>query len=141
MFAASTCANPTGLAAGVTTTCTNGGALDAQCAFGCEDGYTNDSSSCSPSSWIGYDGVVCGDCSAIVKVRDNGGTCEQYCAEQGLSCVTAWDDTTNNACSLSATRLGCSHSFSLGGTSDGICECSSITSSGFCSSSSSSSSS
>ena len=78
---------------------------------------------CSPSTWTGYDGEVCGSCSALVKVTDNGGTCMAFCQNQGLTCSNAWDDTTNNQCSNNAPKLGCSHTFS--GTSDGICECTS----------------
>ena len=77
---------------------------------------------CDPATWTGYDGSVCGDCSAVVNVRDNGGTCEEYCSKQGLSCVDAWDDTTDEQCSLTATRKGCSFSWSI--TTDAICECS-----------------
>ena len=40
VFTASTCAAPTGLEAGMTTTCNDAGALDATCAFACDDGYT-----------------------------------------------------------------------------------------------------
>ena len=40
VYAASTCAAPTGLEAGMTTTCEAAGALDETCAFACDDGYT-----------------------------------------------------------------------------------------------------
>ena len=79
---------------------------------------------CTPASWTGYDhgaGQVCGDCAALVNVRDNGGTCSEFCSRQGLSCSDAWDDTTEEQCSLDAPRLGCSHQFSY--TSDAICQC------------------
>merc|ERR1711939_753748 len=59
--------------------------------------------------------------SAVVNVRDNGGTCEEYCSKQGLSCLDSWDDATNEQCSLDATKVGCSYSWT--GTSDAICEC------------------
>ena len=32
---------------------------------------------CDPSSWTGYDGVTCGECAALVNVRDNGGSCSK----------------------------------------------------------------
>ena len=38
--AAWTCAAPTGLTAGVTTTCKGDGALGTTCVFACEHGYT-----------------------------------------------------------------------------------------------------
>ena len=78
---------------------------------------------CSPPDWTGYKGPVCGPCSALVKVRDNGGTCKAFCAKQGLACINAWDDTTSNQCSKDAQKLGCSHTFSS--TKDAICECNS----------------
>ena len=73
---------------------------------------------CDPSSWSGYDGRVCGPCSALVYY---GGNCSAFCALQGLSCVQSWDDTTGDECSLDAPKMSCDHNF--GGTSDAICEC------------------
>ena len=29
----------------------------------------------TPDKWVGYAGRTCGGCAALVKVRDNGGTC------------------------------------------------------------------
>lgn len=78
---------------------------------------------CNPTSWIGYDSKVCGTCSALVNVRDNGGTCDAFCQKQGLGCTQAWDDTDDEQCSNGSDKLGCGHEFSPGGTSDGICEC------------------
>ena len=49
---------------------------------------------CSPSTWSGYDGKVCGSCSALVNVG-NGGTCTAFCERQGLACTDAWDDGAN----------------------------------------------
>ena len=56
----STCAAPTGLEAGMTTTCNDAGALDATCAFACEDGYT-------------LSGTATSTCTA-----DNGATTASY---------------------------------------------------------------
>jgi len=77
---------------------------------------------CAPSAWTGYDGQTCGGCSALVNIRDNGGTCEAFCAIQGLPCVDGWDDERSEQCSLGAARLGCDASF--GDSSDAICQCS-----------------
>ena len=77
--------------------------------------------STAPSTWVGYDGKTCGECAALVKVRDNGGTCEGFCSRQGLSCVEGWDDETNEQCSAGATVRPCDHSY--GSTSDAICKC------------------
>ena len=79
------------------------------------------SSTCAPDAWIGYDGKTCGECSALVKVRDNGGTCAGFCSLQGLACVEGWDDETNNQCSIGAEVKSCDHSY--GRTSDAICSC------------------
>jgi hypothetical protein len=78
---------------------------------------------CDPSSWTGYDGVTCGECAALVNVRDNGGSCSSFCELQGLSCSRAWDGTTDEECSLDAPQLGCDYVFESSGTSDGVCEC------------------
>ena len=53
-----------------------------------EAGPTNETACCgggvcNPSDWQGYDGETCGECSALVKVRDHGGTCAAFCALQG----------------------------------------------------------
>eukprot|EP01045_Picozoa_sp_COSAG04_P013769 COSAG04_NODE_994_length_8876_cov_9.074763_2_plen_2355_part_01 len=78
---------------------------------------------CNPSEWDGYDGLTCGGCAAIVKVTSNGGTCSEYCRRQGLACLDAWDDATNEQCSYDAARFGCGRTFSGTGTTDGICQC------------------
>ena len=75
---------------------------------------------CNPASWMGYDGQICGGCSALVNVQDNGGTCEEYCSRQGLSCSDSWDDTTGEQCSMNAPRRGCSYQWT---NVDAICEC------------------
>jgi len=76
---------------------------------------------CQVEQWKGYDGKRCGDCAALVNVRDNGGTCKEFCAIQSLTCADAWDDVQGEQCSPSAPRLGCDHKFT--GTTDGICDC------------------
>ena len=76
---------------------------------------------CDPSSWTGFDGRVCGECAALVRIDMYDGTCSAYCAGQGLTCIDGWDDKTNGRCSLDAERMGCEHDF--GRTSDAICEC------------------
>ena len=92
--------------------------LDTAVAFVLEEPLAT----CDPSSWTGYDGVTCGDCAALVDVRDNGGSCSRFCELQGLACLTAWDDTTGDECSLDAPQLGCDYVFDS--TSDGVCVCS-----------------
>ena len=77
---------------------------------------------CAPEAWVGYDGETCGECAALVKVRDNGGTCAGFCSLQGLDCVEGWDDETDNECSLGAAVKACDHSFGVG-TSDAVCKC------------------
>ena len=76
--------------------------------------------SCSPQDWNGYDGKVCGSCSALVKIRKYG-SCEAFCTAQGLSCKDSWDDEENEECSPSAEKRGCGHIWRR--TSDAICEC------------------
>ena len=75
---------------------------------------------CDPKSWIGFDGALCGECAALVKVRDNGGTCSDFRALQGLSCSSALDDSRNQ-CNLDAPCEGCDHNF--GSTTGDICKC------------------
>ena len=77
---------------------------------------------CDPTNWTGYRGPICGHCKALVFVRDNGGTCEGFCAKQGRECMGAWDDLNNNGCSSDAPALGCDHRFP-DNTTDGICQC------------------
>ena len=72
-------------------------------------------------AWVGYDGKLCGDCAALVNVRNSGSTCEGFCFLQGRACVEGWDDETDEQCSLGATVRPCSHDY--GGTSDAICKC------------------
>ena len=79
------------------------------------------SAACAPGNWPGYDGVTCGDCAALVNVRENGGTCEAFCARQGLGCVASWDDWADEQCSLFVPRQGCNTVYN--DTSDAICEC------------------
>ena len=79
------------------------------------------SSTCTPDAWIGYNGKTCGECAALVNVRDNGGTCAGFCLLQGLACVEGWDDKTNDQCSIGAEVKSCDHSY--GRTSDAICSC------------------
>ena len=78
---------------------------------------------CKPESWSGYNGKSCGDCSALVKVEDYGGSCSKYCSAQGLSCLDGWDDVVPETCSLSAEKQGCDHVWQE--TSDAICQCTS----------------
>ena len=75
----------------------------------------------TPYKWVGYAGKTCGECAALVKVRDNGGTCTGFCALQGLVCTEGWDDETGGECSHDATRQHCDHHY--GTTSDAICKC------------------
>ena len=75
----------------------------------------------SPDQWIGYDGNTCGECAALVDVRDNGGNCNGFCELQGLSCVEAWDDEVGEQCSFGARIQSCEYTF--GGSSDAICKC------------------
>jgi hypothetical protein len=83
---------------------------------------------CAPETWVGYDPLdpTCGECAALVQVRDNGGTCASFCSLQGLACVEGWDDLSNQ-CNYGATVQPCNHIFisSTTGeaTSDAICKC------------------
>ena len=88
---------------------------------------------CSPTSWTGFLNEVCGSCAALVKVRDIGGDCSTFCALQGLGCVQAWDDETDDECSFDAPKLSCYHSFALSGSKDAICECDPHTAAAACS--------
>ena len=65
--------------------------------------------------------MTCGECSALVNVRDNGGTCEGFCSLQGLACIEGRDDENEEECSPEAAVRSCSYNFP--GTSDAICEC------------------
>ena len=76
---------------------------------------------CAPEAWVGYDGETCGECAALVKVRDNGGTCTGFCSLQGLNCVEGWNDETGGYCSFDATVQPCDHHYAS--TSDAICKC------------------
>ena len=49
---------------------------------------------CDPTQWLGYDGLTCGSCAALVNVKNHGYNCASYCADQGLACIEGWDDTT-----------------------------------------------
>jgi hypothetical protein len=81
-------------------------------------------STCDPPGWIGYDGKTCGGCAALVNLRDNGGTCSDFCTLQNLTCVEGWDDETNGECSVGATVQPCDHDY--GSTNDyAICSCAS----------------
>lgn len=82
---------------------------------------------CDVSKWPGKQSS-CGSCSALVNIGGNGGSCKKYCENLGLTCVDAWDDTTDGQCSVNAPRLGCASSFS--GSADGICECKATTCTG-----------
>lgn len=102
MRAASTCAKPTALAAGVTTTCTSGGVLDVTaCGFGCGDGYTLSGT------------------TASICLADSGASTATY---QGHSAVTCTEKTCANDGSGSAPECGDNASCS----DDGIgftCKC------------------
>ena len=75
----------------------------------------------TPDKWVGYAGKTCGGCAALVKVRDNGGTCTGFCSLQGLNCVEGWNDETGGYCSFDATVQPCDHHYAS--TSDAICKC------------------
>ena len=78
--------------------------------------------SCKTEDWIGYDGVTCGECTALVNVQDHGKTCEGFCALQGLACVEAWDDDQADSCSVGSAVQSCDHDFGSS-NSDAICKC------------------
>ena len=66
---------------------------------------------CDPEDWVGYDGVRCDGCAALVNVEDNGGTCEAFCSRQGLACVEGWEDDDDEECSFGSTVRSCSYDF------------------------------
>merc|ERR1712156_1001378 len=80
---------------------------------------------CDVDSWSDVK-VKCGECSALVKTY-NYGTCNDYCASQGLSCIHAYEDSWSDNCEK-AWWFGDKHcDFNFlweGWTHDGVCECS-----------------
>ena len=70
---------------------------------------------------MGFDGVVCGSCTALVNIQSAGGTCQDFCESQDLSCVNGWDDTENESCSPNAPKMGCDGTY--GSSSDAVCQC------------------
>lgn len=67
--------------------------------------------------WEGYV-ANCGTCKALVKT--SGKSCLEYCADQQLMCIGAWEES-NNDC-VEKEVLDCTSS-PPGGTSDLLCEC------------------
>ena len=83
---------------------------------------------CDPNSWPDVDnGVLCGNCSALVNIGSYD-TCNAYCAAQGMGCVNGWEENSDT-CGIQFVA-GCGYSFNSHGTSDAICECSPGTGSG-----------
>jgi len=76
---------------------------------------------CQEQNWPDLDhNLVCGDCKVLVDnfQTSYGGTCSQYCANLGRSCVGAWDEV-NDSCSELST-MTCDQVLA---SSDAICEC------------------
>ena len=83
---------------------------------------------CDESSWpeVKEHGKVCGDCKVMAKGFNSNNyrysTCEEYCANVGLSCIGAWEDK-DNSCTVLKTH-DCHFNFrTVYGTSDAICQC------------------
>lgn len=68
-------------------------------------------------SWQGFV-ANCGTCKALVKTA--GKSCLEYCADQQLLCMGAWEESANDC--VEKETLSCSSS-PPGGTSDLLCEC------------------
>lgn len=81
---------------------------------------------CDSSKWPGLK-LNCGSCKALVKGMSNdgifGGKCAAFCAEQSLTCVSAYEET-DNTCGVEVARR-CDQAGKAGGetSSDLICEC------------------
>ena len=77
---------------------------------------------CDESEWSDVDnGVVCGDCYVLATNMYTHGTCTGYCAEQGLGCSNAWEETGDSCTQV--FNAGCDFSFATYGTSDALCMC------------------
>ena len=83
---------------------------------------------CDESNWpeVKEHGKVCGDCKVMAKGFNSKNyrhsTCEEYCANVGLSCIGAWEDK-DNSCTVLKTH-DCHFNFrKVYGTSDAICQC------------------
>ncbi len=82
---------------------------------------------CDSSTW--NDVVkICGECTAVVeteKVEPRPKSCASYCQMNGLRCKAAWDDVTNNECSMDQKGANpawtCDYEWE--DTSDAVCEC------------------
>ena len=78
----------------------------------------------APDKWIGYGHVNCGECTALVFLRDNGGdgTCGTFCGIQGLGCVEGYDAPVKNQCILKkASSKACTYNFKA---HTAVCKCS-----------------
>merc|ERR1712038_1057111 len=79
----------------------------------CEDGR------CAEHEWPDLDhNLVCGECKVLVNNFESYGTCSNYCANLGRTCVGAWDED-NDTCAELAT-MTCDETLA---SSDAICEC------------------
>ena len=89
------------------------------------------SRTCNAQTWASkyQHDPTCGDCSAVVYVRDNiyanegvagYGTCEVFCEGNGLECVEGRDDEVPGTCSEGATVRPCDHQYT---DDQAVCTC------------------
>jgi len=76
----------------------------------------------------GFRGTECAvfKCAAVVALFD-AMTCDQFCTEQGLACVAAWDDVEDEYCTITSLSQIKKCDFDFGAaaipTSDAVCMC------------------
>jgi len=71
--------------------------------------------------------MECGGCRVLTQDTSLHKTCNEYCDAQGRTCVSAFEEVSNNCDVLAAHS--CDTDFTGLGTSDALCECSSAPSS------------
>merc|ERR1719453_1879590 len=80
---------------------------------------------CDESTWSDVkDGIVCADCYVLAENMYSHATCAAYCAAQGLSCVDAYEESSNSC--VENFNAGCNFDFASYGTSDALCRCSGV---------------
>merc|ERR1719453_2891436 len=80
---------------------------------------------CDESTWSDVkDGIVCADCYVLAENMYSHATCAAYCAAQGLSCVDAYEESSNSC--VESFNVGCDFDFASYGTSDALCQCATV---------------
>jgi len=88
----------------------------------CEGSRPDENSSECSAGFINVK-LQCGGCTVLTQSTSTHRTCSAFCAAQGRTCVSAFEEVNNN-CDVLATYT-CDTDFVDLGTSDALCECSS----------------